>query len=216
VSGTVVAGRPDNLAAIETGTFDPGTGALKLQGNAKHPETGAPIRYAIEGTLANGTLSVSAAFGPDFKGDFKLTQVPASPAQVPRDAGAALRNSFEDVSKWIAMAAEIVPAESYSYRPVPTVRTFGELVGHVADACNFACSHAAGRPVPWSDDAEKGPTDKASLAPKLKRALDGCTAAYAKSGDPGALLDNVGHTNLHYGNMITYIRMLGLVPPSSR
>ena len=50
--------------------------------------------------------------------------------------------------------------------------------------------------------------------PKLKEALDACSAAH-EAGQLGPLIANYGHANLHYGNMATYMRMLGLVPPSS-
>ncbi len=84
------------------------------------------------------------------------------------------------------------------------------------DSYAYYCAQASGRSVEWADPAEKGPTDKAALAPKLTQATEACTAAYASGGGAvGPLVDNVGHTNLHYGNMITYLRMLGLTPPSS-
>jgi hypothetical protein len=67
----------------------------------------------------------------------------------------------------------------------------------------------------WSDAIEKGRTDNTTLALKLNQTLDSCDPAYGGTGKVGALIDNVGHTNLHYGNIITYLRMLGLTPPSS-
>ena len=215
VTGTIMAGRPGNLAPIRTGTFDPSTGALKLQGEAKDPDTGAAMPYVIEGKLANGALGVTAAFGGDYKGDFALTKLAPAPGGAPADVSPAAK-SFAEVSDWITRSAEMVPADKYSYRPAPTVRTFGQIVGHVADAYNYYCAQASGKKVQWSDPIEKGTTDKAMLASKLKQATDTCTATYASGGDLATLVENVGHTNLHYGNMITYIRMLGLVPPSSR
>ena len=59
-----------------------------------------------------------------------------------------------------------------------------------------------------------GTTDKATVVPKLKEALDACSAVHG-TGHLGMLIQNFGHSNLHYGNMVTYMRMLGLVPPSS-
>jgi hypothetical protein len=145
------------------------------------------------------------------------TATPAAAQQpAPNDARAALRKGFSEVSGWVTKAAELVPADKYAYRPTPTVRTFGQLVGHLVDSYAYYCALAAGRNVEWADPAEKGPTDKTALAPKLKQATDACQAAYgAASGSVGPLVDNVGHTNLHYGNMITYLRLLGLTPPSS-
>jgi uncharacterized damage-inducible protein DinB len=138
-----------------------------------------------------------------------------SPAQSP-DTATELRNSFAEVSGWVTKAAEMVPDEKYSYKPVDSVRTFGQLVAHIADSYNYYCARGAGNNVEWSDPIEKGNTDKATLVPKLKQALDRCNDVYkGSSGRVGPLLGNVGHTSLHYGNIITYMRMLGLKPPSS-
>jgi uncharacterized damage-inducible protein DinB len=131
------------------------------------------------------------------------------------DVAADVRKGFEEVNDWVVKSADMVPAEKYSYRPVDTVRTFGQLIAHIADSYDYFCSNAVGKE-PSSDSAEKGKTDKETLIPKLKAAVGKCTAAY---GDSNAklrpLFGNVGHTNLHYGNIITYMRMMGLKPPSS-
>ena len=68
----------------------------------------------------------------------------------------------------------------------------------------------------WADPAEKGTTDKATLVPKLKEAVDKCSAVYGSdSAQIEPLIENIAHTNLHYGNLITYLRMMGMKPPSS-
>jgi uncharacterized damage-inducible protein DinB len=126
-----------------------------------------------------------------------------------------MHNGFKEVTAWVTTAADLVPADKYSYRPAPSVRTFGQLVAHVADAHNWYCGNATGQKVEWSDAIEKGTTDKATVVQKLKQSIDGCNAIYTKGGDATQLIGNVGHTNLHYGNIITYMRMLGLTPPSS-
>jgi uncharacterized damage-inducible protein DinB len=131
------------------------------------------------------------------------------------DASAALRESFGEVSVWITKAADLVPADKYTYKPTQSVRTFGQLIGHIADGHNYFCARAAGKKVQWSDAVEKGSTDKATLVLKLKESVDACNAAYGSGGQVGAMVGNLGHTSLHYGNVITYMRMLGLVPPSS-
>jgi len=127
-----------------------------------------------------------------------------------------LRQGFAEVSGWVAKAADMVPADKYDYKPVDTVRSFGQIIAHVTDSYNYFCARGAGEKVEWSDATEKGTTDKATLVPKLKAALDKCNAAYGRdNGQVGPLLSNIGHTSLHYGNIITYMRMLGLKPPSS-
>lgn len=140
------------------------------------------------------------------------------PARAQGESVAALvQKNFAEVHGWVTKAAEMVPADKYAYRPVSTVRTFGEQVAHIADAYVYFCAHATGRDVEWSDAVEKGATDKATITQKLAAAGNACSAAYAGAGPGNAapLLSNNTHANLHYGNIVTYMRMMGLVPPSS-
>ena len=139
----------------------------------------------------------------------------AAPEKAP-DVSTELRNNFNEVNDWIVKSADMVPAEKYSYRPVDTVRTFGQLIAHVTDSYNFFCARGVGNKVEYTDAVEKGGTDKDTLLPKLKEAVGRCNAAYnSNNGQLRPLLSNIGHTNLHYGNIITYLRMMGLKPPSS-
>lgn len=131
----------------------------------------------------------------------------------------------------VVKAAEQMPEENYSYRPVSTVRTFGQLVGHVADAQYEFCSVVLGDNKK-SPDVEKTKTSKADLLDGLKtafaycdRAYDGMTDAHAADlvkffGHDMAKLTvlsiNNAHTDEHYGNIVTYMRMKGMVPPSSQ
>jgi uncharacterized damage-inducible protein DinB len=127
-----------------------------------------------------------------------------------------LRKGFQEVSTWVTKSADMVPAEKYSYKPVDTVRSFGQIIGHITDSYNFFCARGSGNKVEWADPAEKGTTDKATLVPKLKEAVDKCNAVYATdNGQLAPLMENIAHTNLHYGNLITYLRMMGMKPPSS-
>ena len=119
------------------------------------------------------------------------------------------------MSDWVTKAADLVPADKYSYKPVPTVRSFGEIIAHVADSYLFYCGRGAGNKVEWSEAIEKGGTDKATLVAKLKQSLDTCKPVYSSPAQSGPLMANLAHTNLHYGNIITYMRMLGMKPPSS-
>lgn len=139
----------------------------------------------------------------------------STPAKAP-DVPTELRNGFNEVNDWVTKAADMVPADKYTYKPADTVRTFGQLVAHITDSYNYFCANGAGNKVEWSDAVEKGATDKATLLPKLKEAVGRCNAAYSASNAQfRPLFINVGHTNLHYGNIITYMRMMGLKPPSS-
>jgi hypothetical protein len=146
-----------------------------------------------------------------------LAAAPVSHArQAAPTAQAAVKYGFDEVAGWLTASAELVPADKYSYKPVSTVRSFGELMAHAADGMNWFCGSAkVAKDVPWSDAVEKGGTDKAKVVAALKTATAGCAAVYASpSSRIDKLMANVAHSNLHYGNAITYLRMLGLKPPS--
>jgi len=214
VSGTIFLVRDGTSKPfpIRTGTFDTATGALLLTGEVVVPDRGA-TPYRLEGTLAGGALAMSYTFGDD-KGTTSLTRMTgatvadASPASGRKSSAAVLKH-FTDVSSLVVKAAELVPADRYSYRPAPTVRTFGELVAHIAESYGYYCGPAGGENAP----STTGGTGKVALVKRLKDATGACTSS--TTADEDAIIGNIAHTNLHYGNMVTYMRMLGLVPPSS-
>ena len=209
VTGTVTG--PPSPGRIRTGTFDPATGALRFEVTV---DDGGSSLFVFEGIVVTGT-ALGNVTANNQTGEFKIAKAGAAPPQAAGETAAALQGAFAEVSALVTRAAELVPADRYSYRPTPEVRTFGELVAHVADAHLFYCARAAGREVQWSDAIEKGSTDKATVARELGRSLEPCRAAHGGGGNPGALIANIGHTTLHYGNMVTYLRLLGLTPPSS-
>jgi len=200
-----------DTAAVKRGTFDSRTGTFRLEGDAPGRD-GQLAPYMIEGSVDGDTVAGMLKSGGDAL-EFKFARgVDAGSSQA---APAALTRSFTQASGWITKAADLVPADKYAYRPVATVRTFGQLIAHISDEYNFYCAKAAGRNQQWTDANEKGAADKGTIVQKLKESLDGCRAAYAKGTDVGALVDNLADAYLHYGNAATYLRMMGLVPPSS-
>lgn len=212
VTGTL-AGLP-SPGEVKTGTFDPQTGALKLELG----ETGnAAVLLILEGTVVLGSATGRGS-ADNQTGTFKIMKSGATegaPQPAPNDALAAARAGFAEVTGWVTKAADLVPADKYTYRPTATVRTFGEQIAHIADSHNWYCTRAGGRNVEWSDAIEKRKTDKATVVQKLKQSIEACNTVYGGSGQIGLLFANAAHTNLHYGNIITYVRMLGMVPPSS-
>ncbi len=134
------------------------------------------------------------------------------------------------VSGEVIAAAEKMPEENYSFKPTPEVRSFGQLVGHVADAQYMFCSIAAGEPSSMKN-IEKTKTSKADLVNALKEAVGYCSKVYGDMTDAKGsqmtkfmnfdlarltvLSVNSAHTDEHYGNMVTYLRIKGIVPPSS-
>jgi uncharacterized damage-inducible protein DinB len=141
------------------------------------------------------------------------------------------RGLYSFMSGAVIRAAEKMPEANYSFKPTPEVRSFGQLVGHEADANFMFCSLAAGEPNP-SKDIEKTKTSKADLVAALKDAVAYCNKAFdgmtdAKGSGMVKIFDrmnlarltvlslNTAHTDEHYGNMVTYMRLKGLVPPTS-
>lgn len=216
LSGLVTGPRyPGDVVA---GTFDTATGALRFEVVVRDE---AKSRVVFEGKIAGEVATGTVMLGGQQGGTFSLARgaaaaAAAAPPPVPSDDAtrAVLQKSFADVSGHVMRAAELVPADKYTYRPATSVRTFGQLVAHIADSYAYYCATAGGQTVDWTDAVEKSAADKTALLQKLKQATDACKTTYA-TGQPGVLVETVAHTNLHYGNMITYLRMLGLVPPSS-
>ena len=123
-----------------------------------------------------------------------------------------------------------MPEDKYSFKATPEVQSFGELMGHVANAAYFFCSSAAGEENPNKTNFEEV-SAKADLVAAVKGAFEYCDAAYAMSdekamedvtlfGQSGnrlwVLVFNVAHSSQHYGNVVTYFRLNGMVPPSSQ
>jgi uncharacterized damage-inducible protein DinB len=130
----------------------------------------------------------------------------------------------------VVRAAEKMPEENYSFKPSPDVRSFGQIIGHIADAQYQFCSVALGETNP-APGIEKSKTSKADLVKALNDALTYCDKAYSAMTDAHAadmvkffgrdqpklaiLAFNSAHNMEHYGNLVTYMRIKGLVPPSS-
>ena len=89
-----------------------------------------------------------------------------------------VKAGFQEVAGWIVRAAEMVPEAQYSYKPVGTVRSFGALVGHVADGNNYYCGRAAGTNVQWAETVEQSGANKAELIRQLRASITACEAAH--------------------------------------
>jgi len=137
---------------------------------------------------------------------------------------------YSNAKRDILRSAEKVPEEKYAFKPVDTVRSYGQVLAHVADGQYEFCGGAAGK----QDDkgVEQTAKTKADIIAALKTAFAYCDAIYAGMNDAKAaemipafggikisrlsMLDfNVAHTMEHYGNLVTYMRIQGIVPPSS-
>jgi uncharacterized damage-inducible protein DinB len=136
------------------------------------------------------------------------------------------------VSRQLVALAEAIPAEKYSWRPGPGVRSTSEVFMHIALA-NFYLLSVTGPKMPagLKNDSEKTVTAKADVIDWLKRSLDAVKTARAnlKPGDlerkvriadrsatvDGMYLRIIIHDNEHMGQLIAYARVNGIVPPWS-
>ena len=156
------------------------------------------------------------------------SQAPISPPANPITISEKGLYSF--VSNAVIGAAQKMPEENYSFKPTPDVRSFGQLVGHVADASYMFCSLASGEANPKKDN-EKTKTSKADLVAAIKDAVEYGNKTFdsmtdAKGSQMVKFFNrdmarltvyslNTAHTDEHYGNMVTYLRLKGIVPPTS-
>jgi len=153
------------------------------------------------------------------------------PGPAPDAAVRTVRELWHDVTSYVTQAAAELPESLYSYKPIGTVRSFGQLVGHVAGSQYLMCAAALGDPPRAEDAIERTKTTKAELVAALRASTEYCDRAYGQSDaavqqrtqlfgrDRSRLFAlglNATHNGEHYGNIVTYLRMNGLVPPSSR
>ena len=133
----------------------------------------------------------------------------------------------------IVKSAEQVSEADYAFKPVDTVRSFGAIIGHIANANFMICSMGSGAANPMKDvDIEKTKTTKADLQKALADSFAFCEAQFDAMTDAKAaemvdffqgkqprlnvLQFNIAHDMEHYGNLVTYMRIKGMVPPSSQ
>src|SRR3954451_6863063 len=121
-------------------------------------------------------------------------------------------------------AAQAMPAEEYAFKPTPQVRSFGELIGHVANANFYFCSQVKGEKSPATANFEKA-ADKAAIVKGLSDSLTYCDGTYSATTDANfqspvklanstketgrgmLLMFNTTHNNEHYGNLVVYLRL---------
>lgn len=149
------------------------------------------------------------------------------PAQAPSTSD-AIRQYYNTVKNNLLKAADKMPDDGYSFEPTPEERTFGGWIAHVADVQTAGCSRVTGTP---KTPGAGSKTTKVDLVAALKDSFDTCDAAYgslteANASDPvqtyrgpmprlAALAGNVAHDNECYGAIAVYLRLKGVVPPSS-
>ena len=138
--------------------------------------------------------------------------------------------AYGAVKNILLRSAEKMPEENYSFKPTDAVRSYGQIIGHVTDAQYMFCSIELGEKNP-DLKIEQTKTSKADLIAALKGAFAYCDKAYDGMTDVSApqmvklfggdtpklsvLTANNMHSLEHYGNLITYMRLKNIVPPTS-
>ena len=148
-----------------------------------------------------------------------------------KTASGYARSTQASLKSNVIKSAEKMSEEDYAFKPTPDVRSYGQLLGHIANAEYNFCSAVLGEKNPSAINIEKEKSSKADLSAALKGAFDYCEKAYNYMSDDkvaetakmganernkmGILMFNNAHTNEHYGNLVTYMRLKNIVPPSS-
>jgi len=146
------------------------------------------------------------------------------------DRNAFNKQAYTYLKLVVGGSAEKMPAENFNFKPTEAVRSFGQILGHIADSQYYFCSAVLGEKNP-APKIEKTKTSKEELTAALKDAFAYCDKAHEGLTDATAddmvkfmgrempklnvLSANNMHTVEHYGNLITYLRLKNIVPPSS-
>ena len=154
---------------------------------------------------------------------------PATPPAQPLSA--TLKSMWDGLKLNLLQSAEKMPEAEYGFQPTKEVMTFGQLLAHVANSSYSYCARGKGEDNPNKEDFQKTRTSKADIVKALNDAVAYCDAVYGGMTDAAAmelvkagqnlvpkaryLITNISHDNEHYGNLVTYMRIKGLVPPST-
>lgn len=154
-----------------------------------------------------------------------LAQAPAGPA----GPAAEVQRSYAGVKANILKSADAMPAESYSFKPEPDIRTYARVLNHISEAQFRSCGAVNGTKEPAKVPAET--TDKAAIVDALKASFAECDKAFATLTDTnltdmfqagqakrsrvGLAWGTVSHDNEQYATLALYLRLKGLTPPSS-
>jgi hypothetical protein len=155
-------------------------------------------------------------------------------AQTPGESAAnplstAVRHSYDSNKRNLLDSAEKVPESDYGFRPTPDIRTFAGILNHIASAQMRACSTILGSSMSYSAPGENA--SKANVVAALKASFEECDRAYSSVTDAtgmqtvrsyrgevpklAALMMNNEHDAEEYGVLTVYMRLKGIVPPST-
>ena len=182
-------------------------------------------------TQCLGSLLVGAAVSVSGQTPAPAPAQPRPPQTYPMH----LQAQYASIKRYIIGATEKMPAEHFAFKPVPEVMSYGQLLGHIIDSQYFYCNAVKGGANPADGKKLDTLADKEALVPAVQAAFAYCDDAFAGLTSENALeMLTVGtppnqrqtaranqltmvisHGNEHYGNLVTYMRIKGIVPPSS-
>jgi uncharacterized damage-inducible protein DinB len=181
------------------------------------------------------TLRSFAALTVCFLALFAQSQQPKTPPKPPVSPSQALLDSWNDIGRKLTAMAEDFPEDKYDFKPNPAERSFSEQLLHAANTNYFFINPATGQKLPAMEDPKRDQfKDKAAIVAFVKKSFGDGAALIAKKGDSGLnelIVDPfanqqtrlsdmawglIEHSGEHYGQLVVYYRVAGLVPPESR
>lgn len=145
----------------------------------------------------------------------------AQQPQAPQTPVQRVSRYFTGVNDQIMEMAKDFPADKYDFRLTPEMRSFGELIVHVASGNVYAAKFGRGEQVKWDELDAKDYKGKDAIVALMQKSIDDATATMkANPEGPKKTMEPylavMQHSSEHYGLLVAYYRASGLVPPASR
>jgi len=176
-------------------------------------------------------LPVAAQAQPPAPPGTPVMGAQAAPAGPTDPLSRVIFNGYNSIKRNLTESAAKVPEADYAFQPTKEVRNFAQMFDHVANSQFSYCAAAKGEANPNKDDFEKTATTKDAAVKALADSFAYCDTVYGTLTDAkamemikvgqneipraGRLIGNVAHLNEHYGNLVTMMRLKGMVPPST-
>jgi hypothetical protein len=182
------------------------------------------ILTRIAGVLFTGILITAIAGG----------QTPGNSPKPPDSSSKVLLDRWNDIGRKLTTMAEDMPEDKYDFKPNPAQRSFAEQLLHAAGANYFFINPAKGLEAPKAGPKRADYKTKAAVVDFVKKSFSDGAALIESKGDSGLgdvfidpfsknqtrfsdfAWDFIEHSGEHYGQLVVYYRVAGLVPPESR
>jgi hypothetical protein len=207
---------------------------LTLMGTPAAAQVSGPVAPALMPEQIQSSESLAAKFDESAAREKARLETFAA-----RPLGAIIQRSFNVFSNYLVMAAEMMPESGYAFRPTPDLRSFGQQINHATSAHYSFCNQAG---VPPGVQKQAAPalaavTAKPAIIAALKASITYCNGVLAAASEEWlsgsaaglggsssgliqgmrahAFIYNAVHSAEDYGTITTYLRMQGIVPPST-